>query len=97
MLLSQSSFSVKKKGRSFIAHFRRSSVSSSAALIFFTSLLGVTNFRIMSSDSCLFVLSSETGQCVEVEDVLSDSHGVVSSALSTSTKHLSASMSMVDN
>ena len=84
-----------KKGRSFIAHFRGSSVSSSAALIFFTSLLGVTNFHIMSSDNCLFVLSSETGECVEVEDVLSDSHGVVSSALST--KHISASMSMVDN
>ena len=67
-------------------------MSSSATLIFFTSLIGVTNFRIVSSDNCLFLLSSETG---EVEDVLSDSNGVISSALST--KRLSASMSMVDN
>ena len=78
MLHCRSSCSEKKNDRSFSAHLRGSTVLSNIAPIFLTSLLGVTNFLIISSDNNWLELASELAKSGEVEEVLPDSTSVVS-------------------
>ena len=66
----------------------------------FFSMLGITNFRIISSDNNWLVLVSELVKFGEVDEVLPDSPSVVRWILYVhgfSTKRLKVSKSMVDN